>query len=97
VSVRATSGRAAERSGGAADEATRKTGRHAPRTPRATVTDPHITVVEGPEPVDPASLNAAVSQFVKWAIRALGSANPPRAEVPEAATAHLSADYMPSN
>ena len=72
-------------------------GHQTPRTRRATVSDPHITVVEGPELVDPAVLNAAVSLFVKWAIRALGTANPPSAEVPEAATAHLSADYTPSN
>jgi len=53
------------------------------------VTDPHIAVVESPEPADPAALNTAMTMFVKWAIRAHESANP---EAPEAPTDHLSAD-----
>ena len=45
-------------------------GRRAPRTPRVTVTDPRITVVEGPEAADAAALDTAITLFVKWAIRA---------------------------
>ena len=76
----------------AVGEATLKTGRHAPRTPRVTVTDPRITMVEGLEPADPAVLDTAITLFVKWAIRAHESANPATTEAPEAPTDHLSAD-----
>ena len=89
MSVRAASSHAAERSVGAAEEATPKTGHHAPRTPRVTVTDPNIAIVENAEPADRAALDTAITLFVKWAIRAHESANP---EAPEAPTDHLSAD-----
>ena len=77
---------------GAAEEATRRTGRHAPRTPRVTVTEPRITVVEGPEVSDLAALDTAMKLFVKWAIRAHESASPANTEAPEAPTDHQSAD-----
>lgn len=67
-------------------------GRRAPRTPRVTVTDPRITVVESLEPADPAALDTAITLFVKWAIRAHESANPANREAPEAPTDHQSAD-----
>ena len=95
--ARPVSGHAAEWSGGAADEAMRKTDCLVPRTPRVKVTDPRITVVEGPEPVDPAALDTAITLFVKWAIRAHESASYANTVAPEAPTADLSADYTPSN
>ena len=88
MSVRATSGHAAERSGGAADEPMRKTGRRGPRIPRVTVTDPRITVVESSEPVDSAALDTAITLFIKWAIRAHESASPANTEAPEAPIDH---------
>jgi len=54
-----------------------------------TVDDPKIAVVGSVESADPAALDAAITLFVKWAIRAHESANP---ESPEAPTDHLSAD-----
>ena len=88
--------RANEHSGepgrGGAEDAVRRTGRHAPRTPRVTVTDPNIAVVENAGFADPAALDTAITLFVKWAIRAHESANPADPEAPEAPTDHLSAD-----
>lgn len=81
----------------AGGEATHKTGRHAPRTPRVTVTHPQMTVVESAEPADRAALDTAITLFVKWAIRARAKADPPSAEVSEVPTANQSADYAPSN
>ena len=92
MSARAANGQSAERSGGAAEEATPKTGRRAPRTPRVTVTDPRITVVESAELAEPAALDTAIALFVKWAIRARDSASPANPEAPEAPTDHQSAD-----
>jgi len=106
VSSRRTHEHLGEPGRGGAEDDVRRTGRHAPRTPRVTVTHPRIRVVEGQELADPAALDTAMKLFVKWAIRAHESANPanpeaPEAphgrhsatrEVPEAPTDHLSAD-----
>jgi len=89
VSARCTHEHPGEPGRGNTKDATRKTGRHAHRTPRITVTDPKMTVVESAEPANSAALATAMRLFVKWAIRAHESANP---EAPEAPTDHLSAD-----
>ena len=77
---------------GGGESAVRRTGRHAPRTPRVPVTNPQMTVVESAEATDTAALDTAITLFVKWAIRAHESANPANPEAPEAPTDHLSAD-----
>lgn len=91
-----SAGGAQERTGmphcGAIKQTDSKTGRHAPRTPRVTVTDPDIAVVESQEAADTAALGTAITMFVKWAIRAHESANSTNPEAPEAPTDHLSAD-----
>ena len=72
-------------------------GDRTPRTPRVTVNDPRITVVEGSEPVDSAALDTAIMLFVKWAVRAHESASPANTVAPEAPIDHQGADYAPSN
>ena len=88
------SGRHLEASGASGEQPrahSAKTGRHAPRTPRVTVTHPQMTVVESAEQADRAALDTAITLFVKWAIRAHERANPAVTEAPEAPTDHHSA------
>ena len=92
MSARAANGHAAESRCSAVEETKNRTGRHAPRTPRVTVTDPRIAVVESTEVADAAALATAITLLVKWAIRAHEFANPTNPEAPEAPTDHLSAD-----
>ena len=92
MSARRSKEHADERRSSAGEKEKNKTGRHAPRTPRVTVTDPNIAVVESAEPADPAALDTAIALFVKWAIRAHEPADSATNEAPEAPTDHLSAD-----
>ena len=95
MSSRRTNEHPGEPGRGGAENAVRRTGRRAPRTPRVTVTEPRITVVESAEPADPAALDTAITLFVKWAIRAHEYANPPVTEAPEAPIDHHSANEAP--
>ena len=92
MSSRRTNEHPGEPGRGGAENAVRQTGRRAPRTPRVTVTDPRIVVVESLEVADTAALDTAITLFVKWAIRAHESASPANTEAPEAPTDHQSAD-----
>ena len=92
MSSRRTNEHPGEPGRGGAENAVRRTGRRAPRTPRVTVTDPRIVVVESLEVADTAALDTAITLFVKWAIRAHESASPANTEAPEAPTDHQSAD-----
>ena len=44
--------------------------RRAPRTPRVTVPDPRVSLVESPESSDPAALLFALELLARWALRA---------------------------
>ena len=92
MSARGTQEHAGTSRCSAVEETKNRTGRRAPRTPRVTVTDPNIAVVESAEPADRGALDAAITLFVKWAIRAHESASPANPEALEAPTDHLSAD-----
>ncbi len=81
----------------AVEETKNKTGRRAPRTPRVTVTDPRIAVVESSEMADPGALDAALELLVKWALRAQKYAHPAATEAPEAPSDHKSAAYTREN
>ncbi len=52
------------------------------RTPRVLVTDPLLTVVEGPEAADPTALDDALELLVRWAVRARKRGRPAATEAP---------------
>ena len=92
MSARGSNKRAGTSRHSVVEDTRHKTGRHAPRTPRVTVTHPQMTITEGAKSADPAALNTAITLFVKWAIRAHEHSSHANPEAPEAPTDHLSAD-----